>query len=135
MAQCVSPAVGQDDLPAFFWSHFKLDAVLLSKAIGRNVEDTVVACHQFLSRLAANRGKRYGHSYRLFLKSKHHCNETIIGFSGNSRLTTPGERKAWEKGFLQKHLVPFLQVRGSFCRLCGLNLAYFVLVYVCLTVW
>jgi hypothetical protein len=113
LAKCVSPPVRQNDLPAFFWSHFELDVSVLSKALGRNVEDTVVVCHRFLHHLTTSGETQYGYS-------DHHSNslnksstiqkQSILGFRGHPWLTTAGDRKTWEKAFLQKNLLPFLEL-------------------------
>jgi hypothetical protein len=94
LAQSVSPAIRQKDIPEFFWSNFELDTTLLAKSIGRSVEETVVVCHQMLNRLVTNQRKQY---------------EYLEGTLWSSRQ----ERQIWEKACNEKILCPLFQSMQS----------------------
>lgn len=60
VARSVSPVVAANCLPEFFWSHFEHDALMFAKSMGRNLEDSVVICHQLLNSIVTSQGNQYG---------------------------------------------------------------------------
>jgi hypothetical protein len=87
VADVVRPPVLQENLPAFFWSHFELDSRLFAKAIGRSVEDSVVVVHKLLEHINKSRGTHQ---------------ERVAG----GRLVSVQERKEWETTFSQRYIAP-----------------------------
>jgi hypothetical protein len=94
VAEIVKPPLPSEDLPAFFWSHFELDARLFAKAIGRNVEDAVVVCHKFLENVTNT------------------C-DSLQERIGNGLLVSIEERNHWEAAFTNKYVIPLLQEMQS----------------------
>ena len=51
LSSITHPFVKPGDLPQFFWEHLKQDLNLLSKVIGRSVDDAALLIHLILQRM------------------------------------------------------------------------------------